>query len=64
MADGTKLLPTVIFKLKNVPRGNFPSGVIVRANATGWMNETEMLYWIENVWIKRAPFSNPQSLLV
>ena len=28
------------------------------------MNESEMLYWIENVWVKRARFSNPQSLLV
>ncbi len=57
--------PIVIFKLKNIPRGNFPSGVIVRANPTGWMNENEMLYWIENVWVKRAErFSNPQSLLV
>jgi len=65
MADGTKLSPIVIFKLKNIPRGNFPPGVIVRANPTGWMNENEMLYWIENVWIKRARrFSNPQSLLV
>ncbi len=65
MADGTKLPPIVIFKLKNIPRGNFPSGVIVRANPTGWMNENEMLYWIENVWVKRAErFSNPQSLLV
>ena len=24
MADGTKLPPIVIFKLKNIPRGNFP----------------------------------------
>ncbi|PKC01192.1 hypothetical protein RhiirA5_427116 [Rhizophagus irregularis] len=24
MADGTKLLPLIIFKLKNIPRGNFP----------------------------------------
>jgi hypothetical protein len=64
MADGTKLPPLVIFKLKNIPRCNFPSEVIVRANPTGWMNENEMLYWIENVWVKRATFSNPQSLLV
>jgi transposase len=65
MADGTKLPPIVIFKLKNIPRGNFPPEVIVRANPTGWMNENEMLYWIENVWIKRAGrLSNPQSLLV
>jgi len=64
MADGTKLPPLIIFKLKKIPKGNFPSGVIVRANPTGWMNENEMLYWIENVWIKRVRLSNPQSLLV
>jgi hypothetical protein len=64
MADGTKLSPLVIFKLKKIPKGNFPPEVIVRANPTGWMNENEMLYWIENVWIKRAMLSNPQSLLV
>jgi hypothetical protein len=28
------------------------------------MNENEMLFWIENVWVKRARLSNPQSLLV
>jgi hypothetical protein len=31
----------------------------VRANPTGWMNEDEMFYWIENDWIKRARLSNP-----
>ena len=65
MADGTKLPPLIIFKLKKIPRGNFPPEVIVQANQTGWMNEQEMMYWIEKIWIKRAPrFSNPRSLLV
>lgn len=65
MADGTKLPPLVIFKLKKIPRGNFPPEVVVRANQTGWMNEQEMMYWIEKIWTKRAPrFSNPRSLLV
>ncbi len=64
MADRTKLPPLVIFKLKKILRGSFPQEVIVRANPTGWMNESEMLYWIENVWVKRARLSNPQSLLV
>ena len=64
MADGTKLPPLIIFKLKKIPKGNFPPEVIVHANPTGWMNENEMLYWIENVWVKRARLSNPQSLLV
>ena len=64
MADGTKLPPLIIFKLKKIPKGNFPSGVIIRANSTGSMNENEMLYWIENVWIKHAKLFNSQSLLV
>jgi transposase len=64
MADGTKLPPLIIFKLKKIPRGNFPSEVVVRANQTGWMNESEMKYWIENVWVKRARLSSPKSLLV
>ena len=64
MADGTKLPPLIIFKFKNIPRGNFPPEVIVRANKTGWMKEDEMLYWIENVWTRHARLSNPQSLLV
>jgi hypothetical protein len=64
IANGTKLPPVIIFKLKNIPWGNFPPEVIICANKTGWMNESEMLYWIENVWEKREKFSNPQSLLV
>ncbi|CAG8661263.1 11177_t:CDS:2, partial [Paraglomus occultum] len=32
MADGSKLPPLVIFKLKNIPRGTFPQDVLVRAN--------------------------------
>jgi hypothetical protein len=64
MADGMKLPPLIIFKLKNVPRANFPSDVFVRANPSGWMNEIEMAWWIDNIWTMRAPFSKPQSLLV
>ncbi|GES88802.1 pogo transposable element with KRAB domain [Rhizophagus clarus] len=52
--DGTKLPLLIIFKLKNIPRGNFPPGVIIRTNQKGWMNENEMLFWIENVWVKRV----------
>ncbi|GES93238.1 pogo transposable element with KRAB domain [Rhizophagus clarus] len=32
MADGTKLPPVIIFKLKNIPREVFPDGVIIRTN--------------------------------
>src|SRR5438128_2952210 len=64
MADGSKLPPLVIFKLKNIPRGTFPQDVLVRANPTGWMNEFEMLYWINHIWTKCAMISNPRSLLI
>ncbi|GBC07964.1 hypothetical protein RclHR1_07810006 [Rhizophagus clarus] len=64
MANGMKLLPLIIFKIKNIPRENFPPEVIIQANKKGWMNENEMLYWIENVWAKCERFSNSQSLLV
>jgi transposase-like protein len=65
MADGTKLPPVIIFKLVKIPRGEFPDGVIIRANPKGWMNEDEMIWWIENVWTQRARRGvNPRSLLV
>ena len=43
MADGTKLLPVIIFKLKNVPKEVFSDSVIIRANSKSWMNESEMI---------------------
>jgi hypothetical protein len=64
MADGTKLPPVCIFKLKNIPREIFPQGVHIRINKKGWCNEQEMLWWIENVWTQRNALSNPRSLLV
>jgi DDE superfamily endonuclease/Tc5 transposase DNA-binding domain/Brinker DNA-binding domain len=65
LADGTKLPPLIIFKLVNIPRQTFPNGIMVRANREGWMNTDEMLWWIENIWTRRALLSkNPRSLLV
>jgi hypothetical protein len=42
-----KLSSLIIFKMKNIPQGNFPPGVIIQTNQTGRMNENEILYWIE-----------------
>jgi hypothetical protein len=65
LADGTKLPPVIIFKLKKIPREEFPEGIVIRANSQGWMNEEEMIWWIENIWTKRSRRgSNPKSLLV
>jgi hypothetical protein len=64
MADGTKLPAVCIFKLKNIPKENFPRGIYIRVNEKGWVNEQEMLWWIENVWTSRNRFGNPRSMLV
>ena len=64
MTDGTKLPAVCIFKLKNIPKENFPRGIYIRVNEKGWVNEQEMLWWIENVWTSRNRFSNPRSMLV
>src|SRR6266540_2441392 len=52
LADGTKLPPVIIFKLKKIPREEFPEGVVIHANSEEWMNEEEMIWWIENIWTK------------
>ncbi len=64
MTDGTKLPAVCIFKLKNIPKENFPYGIYIRANEKGWANEKEILWWIETVWTSRNPFSNSRSMLV
>ena len=64
MADGTKLPAVCIFKLKKLPREEFPHGIYIRVNEKGWMNEEEMLWWIENVWVSRNPFNNSRSMLI
>ncbi|CAG8829094.1 3524_t:CDS:2, partial [Dentiscutata erythropus] len=39
--------------------------VVIRANASGWMNEMEMSFWINKIWQNRTPNSeNSQSLLI
>ncbi|CAI2195596.1 19397_t:CDS:1, partial [Funneliformis geosporum] len=65
LADGTKLPPVIIFKLKKIPYEEFSEGVVIRANSQGWMNKEEMIWWIENIWSKRSQRgSNLRSLLV
>ncbi len=49
MADGSKLPAVCIFKLKNVPKEEFSHGIHIRVNEKGWINEYEILWWIETV---------------
>lgn len=65
-AAGEKLKPMLIFKKKLMPKGQFPSNVIVKTNEKGWMNQELMKEWIVEVWNKRENYnSDPdRSLLI
>lgn len=64
-ANGDKLKPLVIFKRKTLPKGDFPSDVIVSANEKGWMCESVMIEWLEKVWQRRkGSFFNSKGLLI
>ncbi|XP_073537612.1 uncharacterized protein, partial [Phyllobates terribilis] len=52
-ADGTKLPPMIIFKMKNMPKEDIPRGIFVHVHERGWMDEDGMKVWIEKVWSKR-----------
>lgn len=59
LANGNKLPPMIVFKRKTLPKGAaFPSGVLVRAQENGWMDDTLTMDWFKNVWCKK-----PGSLL-
>jgi transposase-like protein len=64
-ANGEKLKPMLIFKRKTLPRGNFPADVLIRCNPKGWMCESIMLDWMNEVWRKRkGSFFQPSGILV
>ena len=65
-SSGLKLPPMVIFKRKTLPKGNFPDGVVVKANEKGWMDENLMRAWINEVFIKRPGgfFHTSSSMLI
>ena len=65
MADGTKLPAVIIFKRKTFPKKEaFPAGIYIRNNESGWCNEQEMLWWVDEIWKKRNPLGNSRSLLI
>ncbi|XP_007245626.3 pogo transposable element with KRAB domain isoform X1 [Astyanax mexicanus] len=65
-ANGQKLPPMVIFKSKTLPKETFPSGVIVKANPKGWMDEEMMSEWLREVYANRSNgfFHQSPSLLI
>lgn len=64
-ANGDKLKPLLIFKRKTLPKGNFPTDVVIRANEKGWMSQEIFLDWLDEVWRKRkGAFFKPRGLLI
>lgn len=62
MADGTKLLPLLIFgNLKKIPKGNFPKDVVMQVAEKGTMNSDLMNVWKKLVWSKRDKVFSGQS---
>ncbi|KAJ8412737.1 hypothetical protein AAFF_G00116880 [Aldrovandia affinis] len=53
LADGTKLPPYLILKRKTVPKEAMPAGIIVRAQAKGWMETELVVDWLKVVWGRR-----------
>ena len=67
MADGTKLKPYIIFKRKTAPKNvEFPTGIIVRFQQKGWMDDALFRDWIDIVWASRpgGKIKKDNSLLV
>ena len=64
LADGTKVKPMVIFKRKTMPKDKFPSGVLVKVQEKGWMNEGSTHTWLDEIWSKQSgSLLKPTSLL-
>ena len=50
-ADGSKLPPMIIFRvLKNVPKVDFPHGVVLQVSKGGTMTSDIFLFWLSKVW--------------
>lgn len=63
-ADGEKLPPYVILNRKTVPKKDFHSGVIVRAQSNAWMTSELMVDWLKSVWETRKDVSSRSMLIL
>jgi len=65
-ADGRMLTPMVIFKRATVPREQWPSGVVIKANRKGWMTEQIFSEYIDEIYLQRpnSPVDPKQSLFI
>ena len=54
MADGNQFA----YLKENYTSRKLSANTFICANLKGWVNETEMLWWIENTWTRRTSFDN------
>ena len=47
-AEGYKLPPMLIFKMKTVLKEKFPRGIVVKVNPKGWMDRNMMHVWLNS----------------
>lgn len=52
-ANGQKLPFMVIFKRKTLPKENFPTGIVIKVNPKGWMDEEKISEWLKEVYVRR-----------
>ena len=65
LADGTKLKPAVVFKRKTMPKEKLPFNISVYVQEKGWVDETVLSKWLNDVWFKRpGPLWKKNSVLV
>ena len=53
---GHKLPSIVIFKMKTIPKENFPKGIVMLGNQRDWMNQDVMQMSSENVLNENTPY--------
>ena len=64
-ANGAKLPPYVIFKRKTLPKEKFPSGIHVRVQEKGWMDQDLVKDWVDKVWDRKpGALRRQKSMLV
>ena len=65
-ASGDKLPPMVIFKRKTAIKEKMPPGIVVSNNEKGWMDQAQMLHWIDACYRRRPDgfFKTRKSILV
>jgi hypothetical protein len=50
LANGRELIPFDTLCIKNLPKGKFPSGIVIKHAENRQMTEELMVEWLRQVW--------------